>query len=87
MSLYSWLGSPIQFDLSDDNAAAYNRVVDVIHTVPSDTSLNKIRIQADDEDVRIYNKVAAIINAIIELNGGCLPYKETALPSDYFVKV
>jgi hypothetical protein len=70
----------------DDDAAAYNRVSDELATNPIIKD-GQILINATSEDMDVYNKVANVINALIELNHGGLDYKEEDIPSNHMVKV
>ena len=82
MAIYSWLGTPIHLEMTEDNAAAYNRVAHVLaNTVQTDPT--NIEISVNSEDMFAYNKVAEVINLIIELNGGSLPYSEEDIKTPY----
>lgn len=85
MSLYSWCGTPVQFDVPDEIATSYNKIIDELHKVSDLKEMHQIVLQASAADLENYNKVAMLINSIIELNGGFLPYHDTQ--SDYLVKM
>lgn len=91
--LYSWCGTPIQFHISDENAEAYNRVNKAIEEGTISLSPGShprswwIWMNANRADMDIYNKVADVINKIIELNGGSLPYYESDFVEVSLIKV
>lgn len=75
-SVYSWYGSPIQIVLTDDNADAYNRVMDCLQKLPNDFDIfgRGVKLDVTKQDLAVYNKIAGIINEIIDLAGGSLPF-------------
>lgn len=87
MPTYSWCGTPIHLPMTDDTAAAYNRIVDVFKGVAYISNNKKIRIEAAHKDIVVFNKIAQIVNILIKLNGGSMPYTDESITTDYLVKV
>lgn len=75
MAIYSWMGLPVQIHMTDENAAAYNRVARTLMATPAPANPVDFQFVAQPADVEVWNKVSDIINGMIELNGG-LAYSE-----------
>lgn len=77
MPLYTLLGTPIQFTVTDKAAAAFNRM-DVsilrqsLETHSSDVAITDAdtQITVDVMDLFMWKKVTAALEALRELNGG-----------------
>jgi len=89
MAIYAWMGLPVQIHMTDENAAAYNRVGDILASTPVPTNPVDIQFVADPADIEVWNKVSDVINGMIELNGGTLPYDVDDATTDrnHMVKV
>lgn len=95
-SVYSFLGSPLHLVLEDDIAEGYNRHVDsfldaqVEHEKRYGRKWNPnepLRMRTKKGDNEAYNKVAGIINYLVEINDGGLEISEELITSDYLEKV
>lgn len=74
--MFAWHGSPLHIPLSEENAAAYNRRLAQFfdaqkrfkeeHGRPWNER-EPLMMEVDEEATRVYNKVADIINACVEL--------------------
>lgn len=86
MPIYSWCSTPIQIEITDENAEAYNRVIDAYIKL-SLTPIPLKEIQVAEEDVKMWEKVLSIIEIMVELNGGSLPYRQNDMNVARLVKV
>ena len=78
-SAYSWCGTRLHFVLEDDFADAHNRAQDAFHKAQIDFKDiigrpwwpgERIEMDWTDEEMNAFNKVADVINLLIEINGG-----------------
>ena len=86
--MYSWCGTDIHIPLSVENAEAYNRAVDAFtHSwMPSD--IRKVfYVEASSEDIEIYNKVADVINLMVELSGGSISISEEDMTTSHLIRI
>lgn len=95
-STYSWMGSPLHLVFEDDIANAYNRAQDAFKEAQREykartgsewTGHEPILMNWTPEEQSAWNNVAALVNLLIEINGGSLDIKEEDCTSDYLVKV
>lgn len=84
MPIYAWPGIHIQLEMTEENANAYNRTVDVLMekaTIPDD------QFDACRKDALVWEKVIRIIMILVELNDGDLPYEQSYFNIAHLVKV
>jgi hypothetical protein len=93
---YSWLGSRIHLVLEEDVADAYNRhVEEFVNAQIRHEKLHGSKWTPDQplmmnlskKDFEVYDKLADILNQLIELNGGGLDIPEEECTSDGFVRL
>ena len=95
-SSYSWMGTRIHLVLDDDFAANFNRAQDAFfeaqrhHKTVFGTPWEPtapLMIDWTTKEQLAWNKLAELINLLIEMNGGTLNIQESEITSDYLVKV
>jgi len=92
-SVYSVYGSKLHLILPDDFAEAYNRAHEKFmkaNPVSVDLSKSTVLVSVDmtQEERDAFNKFAALLNHLIEVNGGAMAYMtEKDCLSDFLVKV
>lgn len=86
MTIYAWGNTPIQLEMTDENASAYNRTIDA-YVKLSLTPIPLNQIQVAEEDINVWDKVLGIIEVLVELNDGSLPYKQEDMNVARLVKV
>lgn len=77
MAIYSFCGTPIQIEISDQNARIFNNVA---QNVSIDNTSRYIQFHGSKDDVLVFNKVSTVINLMIDLNEEDLPYSEELWP-------
>lgn len=88
LEIYSWYGTPIQIAMTDEVAEAYNRMADVIAEAEIGDNITTMLFKEKQKgDMEAWNKVATIINLMIELCGGKLDYTANDVKSNHLVKV
>ena len=95
-SVYSWMGTRIHLVLEDDFAANFNRAQNAffeaqhyhkaVYGTPWEP-LEPLMIDWTTKEQSAWNKLAELINLLIEMNGGSLNIQESEITSDYLVKV
>jgi hypothetical protein len=88
-SLYSVYGSELQLILEDEFASAYNRAHDKFNAENPDVeSLLKAKeTTMTDEEIHAFNAFAALMNSMIEINGGVLSLYDTHCTSTHLIKI
>jgi hypothetical protein len=97
-SYYSWCGTRVHLILDDEVATAYNKVQDAFkdaqlkfkaeYGTPWDPTTQPLYMEnVTDEELEHRDKVAKLINLLIEVNGGGLDITEEELTSEYLVKL
>lgn len=95
-SAYSWMGTRIHFVLKDEVADAYNRAQDAFveaqkhykETTGRDwTGMEALWMNWTIDEQTAWNRIAGIINDLVELNGGALDIPEEEMTSSYLVKL
>ena len=84
MPIYAWPRIPIHLEMTEENAAAYNRVTDALMEnapIPDD------QLDAMIKDKLVWEKVIRIIMILVELNDGDLPYPQEYFNIAHLVKV
>lgn len=76
MAIYSFCGTPIQIEITDENAEVFNTIAKAFGRNPFDRTIEYV---GKPEDLEVFNKVSAIINGMIDLNEGELPYPDEQL--------
>lgn len=76
MAIYSFCGTPIQIEITDENAAVFNTIAKAFGDDPFNRTIEYV---GKPEDLDVFNKVAALINGMIDLNDGDLPYPDEQL--------
>lgn len=84
MAIYSFCGTPIQIEITHENAVIFNLIAEKFGPSPLDRT---VKFDGRPEYIDIFNKVSAVINGMIDLNGGQLPYSEDDLFPLELVKV
>jgi len=79
MPAYRFKGTPIVLQLTEENAAAYNRVADAMTAAPKPKIVRrdenttqlvfKLKLE-NDSDMAVWDEVGSVINAIIKLGDG-----------------
>ncbi len=95
-SVYSWMGTRIHLVLEDDLATAYNRAQVAFFEAQNRyqrvhgstwTGKEPLDFYWQEGDGDAYNKIASVINLLIEVNGGTLDIQEEETTSDYLIKL
>lgn len=87
-SAYSYLGCRIHLVIEDEEAEAFNRVVDAFIDAQDENWNHKSKtlfMDVESKDVEIYNKLGKLFTTIIEVTGAIIPEEE--ITSDYLVKL
>lgn len=96
-SYYSWMGTRLHLLLEDDLAEAYNRA-QVVYFEAQDRHLERTGLKWDpvsepllihwtEEEQLAWDKLARIVNLLVEVNGGSLSIPEEEMSSDYLIKL
>jgi len=95
-STYAWMGSQLHLVLEDELAAAYNRAQDawlqaqknhLERTGSRWEPSEPIWIDWTETESSAWDKIAKLVNLLIEINGGSLAIMQEDCTSDYLVKV
>lgn len=90
--IYSYCGTSIHIPASEEMAAAYNRFVDELATAMKKfeasheriwESKDQFSLDVTDEEIKAYNTVADIINAMVDLCGGAINIREEDMPTNH----
>lgn len=95
-SYYSWCGTKLHFLLDDNLAAAYNRAYDKFEAAQQShletfgspwNPRNYLLMNWSDEESHAWNKIARMINTLVEINGGTLGITEEECTSNHLIKL
>lgn len=95
-STYAFLGSRLHLVLDDKVAEAYNRYSDNFIQAQFDheartgskwTPDQPLWMEKDDEAADAWGKIGALVNQLIEINGGSLDLPEEECTADDLVKL
>ncbi len=95
-SAYSWMGSRLHLVLEDDVADTWNQAQDAFFAAQKRheavhgtkwTGDEPLEIYWSNDSAEIWNKIADLINLLIEMNGGELDILEEEITSDYLIKL
>lgn len=65
MAIYSFCGTPIQIEVSDQTAQIFNNVA---QNVSIDNPARCIQFHGNASDIGVFNKISTIINLMLELS-------------------
>lgn len=95
-SVYSWMGSPLHLVLDDEFVILYNRAADKFlsaqtefraRTGSSWNGNDPLEATWTQEEIAAFNKMADLVNFMVEFNGGSLHITEEQITSDFLVKL
>ena len=84
MPIYAWPKIPIHLEMTEENAIAYNRMVDALM---EDVKIPDDQLDSYRKDMEVWKKVIKIIMLLVELNDGDLPYPQEYFNIAHLVKV